>query len=314
MVRVPIVRPWSITDSKKNYTAFIAAVGYELRARYIAETYAPNANTRFAFAFPDRKVHHYTANYNWYVDAGYSVAEVTDESFAEWCKRVIGQSRQSDLTSQSLCIDISSLSRKRIAVLVDTLRRLDWVERVHVDFLYSLAEYSPPPDEIGPNTHVGPVLPSFAGWTTEPDRPAVAIVGLGYEEGKALGAVEHIQAAEVWAFEPVSPITQYSGDLEKANRTLLESIPRARRMTYPVSQPIDCFVILESLTNRLCQSSSPVLFPFGPKIFTLCALLVACLHPGAAVWRVSSEVGGEAADRAPSPFIFGLSVEFSLPS
>lgn len=310
MNRLPIIRPWNRNDSSKRYDAFIAVVGYESRARYIAETINPIANEKIACAFSDRKVHHYQENHDWFLESGYKVEEITDKEFRNWWKIKLEGIRSSKLTWQSICVDVSSLNRFRIAVLIDTLRRLNWEATIQVDFVYSLAEFSPPPQETAPNTHVGPVLDSFAGWTSEPDRPPVAIVGLGYEQEKALGAVEHIQAAEVWVFMPASPIASYTGALERANRTLLESIPTGRRLTYFVDRPLDSFAMLESLTHRIVQSNSPVLFPFGPKIFTVYSLLVACLYPSAAVWRVSAGQGGEAIDRVPSGHIYGLEVEF----
>ena len=61
---------------------------------------------------------------------------------------------------------------------------------VDISFLYALGKFSPPPSAQSLNAHVGPVLPAFAGWSMEPDTPPVAIIGLGYEEDRALGAVE----------------------------------------------------------------------------------------------------------------------------
>jgi len=63
--------------------------------------------------------------------------------------------------------------------------------------------------------------------------------------------------------------------------------------------------------GKISQLNNAVLFPFGPKIFTLCSLLVACLNPAIAVWRVSSQDLGDASDRLPSQFIYGLRVEFA---
>lgn len=310
MSRTPIVRPWDRSTSKLQYDAFIAAVGYERRARYIAETLDIKANKKLAAAFPDRKVYNYNENSDWFAESYFEVDEVKGESFGDWCEHVFADIRSDKLTEQKICIDISSLDRFRIAVLVDKIRKLDWNASIKVDFLYSLAKFSPPPTQIAPNRIVGPVLPSFAGWTDEPDKPPVAIVGLGYEQDKALGAVEHIQAAEVWAFIPVSKIRPYSGALVKANSTLLESIAIEHRLFYLVDKPLDCFATLESLTNRILKSSFPILFPFGPKMFTLCTLLVACLYPNVAVWRVSAGNDEEAIDRIPSGYIYGLSVEF----
>jgi hypothetical protein len=122
--------------------------------------------------------------------------------------------------------------------------------------------------------------------------------------------VEHLQAAEVWTFVPVSEVEAFSPALISANRTLLEGIPPNHQLTYRVQDPLDCFARLESLTFGLSQEQNPVLLPFGPKIFSLCALLVSLLNPSIPVWRVSAEGQEVPVNREPSGFVYGLEVVF----
>jgi hypothetical protein len=313
MSRIPKVTPWNAMQQKVSYDLFIAAVGFEKRARYIAESLVIHASYRYACAFPDRKTHHYGENLDWFTRAGYIVNEVPDCEFGFWCRTVLDAIRPNAFQTRRICIDVSSLNRFRIAVLIDSIRNLDWEAQIDVAFLYSLAQFSPPPREASPNRHVGPVMPSFSGWTLEPDRPPVAVVGLGYEEDKALGAVEHIQAASVWTFLPESINDPYMDAVRRANKTLLETIPPAQQLTYPVHRPFDSFVLLESLVQRIVRSNSPVLLPFGPKMFSVCAMLVACLYPSSSVWRVSAGPEGEAVDRVPTGSVYGLQAEFLTP-
>jgi hypothetical protein len=309
MTRFPVAHLWK-PGSQDGYAAFIAAVGFETRSRFISETFGVRANRNLACAFPDRKVHSFKDNDKWFRSAGFEVQEVSDEQFRIWFEGVLKIIKSTTIPTQRICIDISSLNRIRLATIIDVLRNLDWMSEIQVDFLYAIAEFSSPPLETAPNIHVGPVLASFAGWSMDPERPPVAIVGLGYEEDKALGAVEHIQAADVWVFVPRSAITQYDTTLKIANSALLESISESRLLTYRVTAVMDTFISLESLTHRILQTDNAVLFPFGPKIFALNSLLVACLHPRAAVWRVSTGSVGEASDRKPSGDVCGLTVNF----
>jgi hypothetical protein len=181
-------------------------------------------------------------------------------------------------------------------------------ERIHhqvdIDFVYTLAEFSPPPSLASPNTHVGPVLPAFSGWWTAPERSLAAAVGLGYEENKALGAVEHVQASSIWTFMPVSPVPEYTPALHQANRTLLALVPMTNRFEYRVDRPFDTFVALESFAFGITRHSNLIILPFGPKIFALCALIVAVIHPAIAVWRVSG--AEEQIDRRSSGIVMGL--------
>lgn len=238
------------------------------------------------------------------------VEEVDDDSFGEWFGSVLSRlSHRSNSDSHYLLVDLSSTTRYRLAVILDAL--LKGGLAVSVDFVYRLAEFTPPSRYSGPNVHVGPVSDSFAGWSTEPDKPPVAIVGLGYEENRALGALEHIQASEAWLFRPKSLIAEYDAALAQANRSLLENSPRERLFEYRVENPFDCFVVLELLIGRLRQSASPLVFPFGPKIFALCSLLVGALYDDVAVWRVSGGPLEKAVDRLPALLTCGLRAEFS---
>jgi len=197
-------------------------------------------------------------------------------------------------------------------MVIDHLRKhkLDFA----VDFVYTLALYDPPPAEVPLNSHVGPVIGEFAGWTTDPDLGIAVIVGLGYEQDKALGAVELVQAVEIWSYIPLSPIAEYTAALKAANQTLTDAVSKDHQLPYEVADPVGLYANLESLMYGLSQRRNVILFPFGPKLFALCSILVACSYPQAAVWRVSEGTLGQPTDRLASEFIFGLeSFFFSVP-
>lgn len=307
MSRRMIVQPWKIEQAPVHYDAVVATLGYESRAAHLSRTLPAEAPIRLACGFQQDHIFQYEANRKWFEQAQFEIEEPKEDEFPFWFYSVLERIRKYQTKPKyHVRIDISSLTRYRLAAIIHALRSVEWDEFLAVDFVYSLAEYSAPPAEISVNRHVGPVLPEFSGWWSEPDRPAIAIVGLGYEENKALGAVEHIQASDVWIFTPESPISEYTPTLTSANQTLIEGINQSRLLRYSVNRPFDTFADLESLTSALLLDSNPTLFPFGPKIFALTSLLVACIHPTVAVWRVS---GSEApTDRIPSRYIYGLSV------
>jgi hypothetical protein len=312
MNNVPTVRPLELIPNC-NYSAVIGTVGFERRARFLAETLRPRGEIMVATGFRKQQVLNYATNKEWYRSNGYETRDLDDAEYRDWCHSLVGDLTADKGATAAMWVDISSTSRLRLAVLVDEIRRVD--HPILVDFVYSVAEFTEPsPMNLG-NTHVGPVTSNYAGWASEPNRPSVAIVGLGYEQDKALGAVEHTQATDVWVFEPKSSVERYSTAMEEANRILLESIPEARRIEYVVERPFDCFVMLESLISRISLTASPVLFPFGPKIFHLSALLVSCLHPRrVAVWRVSTGGDETPVDRLSASPGCGLRVAFSPPS
>jgi hypothetical protein len=307
--RPPLVKEWS-PETDREYTLFIAAAGYEQRSRFIAETLKINAVSRRSFMFLDRRTLEFDKNVKILKALGHTLDEPEEDEFATWCNQVLSEITAPAGEPIAVAIDISSLSRFRIATLIDATRRAQRDRTIVVDFLYSLAKYSAPPSDLPPNRHVGPVLDAFAGWNDEPDQPPVAILGLGYEQDRALGAVEHLQAADVFAFIPTSRIPQYSRALLTANTALLDRVPEDCRIPYTVERPLDCFARLEALTHGCAQSQAPILLPFGPKIFTVAALLVACIHPSVAVWRVSPGETEAPMNRKPNGTVCGLRAVF----
>jgi hypothetical protein len=98
--------------------------------------------------------------------------------------------------------------------------------------------------------------------------------------------------------------------MDMANGILFNSIPWENQIYYRVEQPFECFISLESLTARCLRSSGVVLLPFGLKIFSVCALLVASIHTDAAVWRVSAGGAEPAVDRIASEYFCGVRAIF----
>ena len=297
----------------QHFHAVFASVGFEQRARHVADVIRPNADRFFACGFLDRQVLAYAENRRCFEANGYSIAEVRETAFSKWCRDSLLQLPVNSEKRLNLCVDISSMSRYRIASVLAAIGDLNAWETVNVSFLYANAGYSPPTRELGQVENAGPVLRRFAGWSNEPDRPITAIFGLGYEYDKAIGALDYIEPAEVWAFQLKSTDPRYDDETEKANRFLWPVLPEERRITYRIERPLDCLTDLESLTSGLLRATRPVLVPFGPKIFTLHCLLVACIHfPRVAVWRVTTGVNAPPADRVPDGLVTGIEVQFRV--
>lgn len=290
------------------YDADLVALGYESRSRAIAEEIPVKSKKPVAFGFAENQIFDYLVNRQWYEEHQYAVIEARDDEFRGIFESVLQNVLDTTEGAIRVRVDISSFTRPRLASIVSSFSEAASGRTITAEFAYTLAAFSPPPKELFPNIHVGPVLPDFAGWWTEPERPIVAIVGVGYEENKALGAVEHVQASQIWLFLPASPVKEYSPELQRANATLFDIIDKKYQYLYHVSQPFDSFARLESLTSGLLRNTNPIIFPFGPKIFALNALLVASIHPEVAVWRVSG--AEELINRTSSGMHFGLGVVF----
>ena len=293
-----------------HYDLAIGAVGYEARSRHAFEVGKFKSDLKVAAAFTEQQVFEFHANVQSFRAMGFTVEEVPDQEYGDWCIRVIERARRSVLPSLRAIADISSLNRLRLANLLSAFQQARMPFDITVDFIYSLASFTAPIPQDNPNSHVGPVSKEFAGWWTEPDRPLNVIVGLGYEQDRALGAVEYLQAQDVWLFIPRSIIEDYTPQLEIANQSLLKSTEPSHQFVYHVRDPLDCFARLQSLVQGLQTQSNVVLLPFGPKLFVLCCLLVAASDQEIAVWRVSAQMADEPVNRMASGDRYGLRVLF----
>jgi hypothetical protein len=313
MKRLHSIRPFRPEFAERQYDLLIAALGYEQRARYVSSMFSTQCNVKIAFGFDQQQYLSFEENQDWFAKNGFASIVTTDIAFGEVLRRFL-LDKAASMRHMRLLVDISSQSRHRIATLLTELLSLPSDIVMHIDFAYSLSAFFDPPSQVFPNSHVGPVSNQFCGWWGEPERPSCAVVGLGYEQDRALGAVEHIEASETWAFLPDSEIPEYRKALQDANSTLLESLPPKRLVHYRVQRPFDTFVNLESLIYGLSRTKNPILLPMGPKIFALISLIVGILHPETAVWRVSASVQESPVDRKATGDICGLSATISKDS
>lgn len=201
-------------------------------------------------------------------------------------------------------LDISSMPRSVMAGLLTAFEDLPAPHvSVEITVAYCLAKYVPPPSKHVSNKVVKPVHPNFTGFAREPGLPVASIVGLGYEKGKALGAVEYLQSADWWVFVPTSEEAKYLKKVQMHNATILNGVRSQQKFEYSVHSPLNVLARLESLVASLVNTHKPVLLPFGPKIFFFCALLTALVHKRCAVWDVSGDNEPARTDVTPSPYV-----------
>lgn len=188
-----------------------------------------------------------------------------------------------------ISVDVSSFNRTRLAIIIEFFDSYHGDCPIFVDFIYRQAKYSPPHDNVMLNDFFGPVTPYFAGMIGNPSIPTIPVIGLGYEKGKALGAIELLQAEEVWLLLPQSNNQNYSKAVVTANSVLLDSINSNNIIEYNLFDPAACWVILESLIHGLKKFSRPIFLPLGPKMFAVVSMLVATKHRDVGVWRVHTK-------------------------
>jgi hypothetical protein len=189
----------------------------------------------------------------------------------------------------SLFVDVSCLSRQQLGEIMAAVKDIAHTHTVHLELAYSLGRFVPPP-EAASNViqRIAPVNAAFSGWTNAPGKPVDVVLGLGYEKGKALGAVEYLEPRSTWIFVPNSPEHRYLVKVREHNKELLRRDPK-QQLPYNVIAPVDTFYTMLSLVTGIALESRPILLPFGPKLFFALALLVAIVVDEASVWFVDGD-------------------------
>jgi hypothetical protein len=238
--------------------------------------------------FSEQEVLSFERNLRLYRDLGFTVRCPTDNDFSSTLDDILHNVSTDDL-SLRVVVDVSSLTRNRIAWVCEAFYERVRDKAVLVDFVYFVARYQRPRKRTKQNAHAGPVIPSLAGWWRYPELPSAAVIGLGYEENKALGAVELLQIPEaIWTFLPKSIVPQYDGDLQTANKDLFMRVPDEQRISYRVEDPFETYNMMSQLARTLTETNNVVLLPFGPKLFCLLSTIVAMQQRNTTVWRISA--------------------------
>ncbi len=159
------VAPHPTTDladvTQRGYDSFLCTLGFETRSRALAEQLA-NCTQQpqiHAVAFEHRHDESYVTNMRVIEGLGAEILEFDDEEFRAWALEWI-----ETVEHQRVAIDISSMSRPRIAALVEAMMCSTTTD-MQADFLYVPRRSTKA--RRGPSeapTALGPVSPAFAGW------------------------------------------------------------------------------------------------------------------------------------------------------
>jgi hypothetical protein len=274
------------TIESDNYDLFICSYGYESRSVEIAKSFEINAIRKLALGFDFGHVLAHSSAQDFYVRANWELFELSEDEFEDFIEKTLKEAKPS-----SLLIDISCFSRLRIAKIICAIHCFSEMYSVEiiVDIAYSVASYTPPSIDFPPITNVGPIIPALAGWPSDPSKPISCLIGLGYDEGRAIGAAEYLEAAQLWLFRPIGFDNRFLASLNRANQSLIEKTGSNQVIDYRLDDPVSAYMQMHSLIWGLKSEARPLLLPFGPKIFAAIACAAAInFYPDVSVWRVSS--------------------------
>lgn len=311
---LPVAPATLKTLDASGYDAALASLGFEYRCREIPAALGAVA-TRVALPFKDRQQESYEANAKFFADHEWEIPKLgigDDESrwIVNWVE--VTSSREE---VHRVAVDVSSMSRSRIAAVIEGLMDLPAEVDVEIDLLYTPSVFvAPTPEDDPPVLGVGPVSGYFAGWWTDLEAPLHAIIGVGYELERASSAIDLLEPEEADVMLPVGTDVRYLQAVRKANTALFHTKHVSSPRDYPVGDPFACFHVLESNVHRLTQEKRVALVPLGPKIYAACALLVGALHPQRVqVIRVSARDQQRPVDHRSDGDVFGLRVVVRQP-
>jgi hypothetical protein len=111
--------------SRREYSAFLAAVGYEQRGRYACQQLKPIAVNKTAPAFAERQTCAFQENRRWFSGAEFNVEVVKDDDVGRWSQSWLAEVAKSAKKDLIIGIDVSSMSRLRLASMVAAIMCLD---------------------------------------------------------------------------------------------------------------------------------------------------------------------------------------------
>lgn len=295
-----------------DFDFVIAAVGYEARSRHIGTSLTGNVGRKIAIAFEDGKELSYGQNLEEMAHSGFEIIEANDRDVGAIVLSILRSICTEQRKEIRGCIDVSSITRLRMGYILQALCSFtESNANLDITFAYNVAQYSAPGLQLELATTCGPVSPFFAGWPDDPERPVAAILGLGYEMEKALGALEYIEPAISLLVCPISKDPRYDLSVVDANDSLTSHNKTSELYRYHVDKGTDCIELLDALVSRLDDEFRILILPFGPKLFALCSMLIAIRdYPRVGVWRVSSDEPALRREQLPSEITVGLRVVF----
>lgn len=297
---------------KADFDIAIFACGYEARSTFISKEIDGEIGTLAVLDYKSFDEGSYNTNSEYFEQlSNVERIDVSGQKDARCAivaliAKIASESSQAKATN--VLFDISSCSRSTLAQSLLALASLPVV----VTFVYAVSEWFEPPVDEPASSFSEPVLGDLAGWSDNLTSPPCAIVGLGFEPGRALGTIDYLEVPEVRLFLPDGPDSRFKAAVTDANGLLLDEIGE-RTIPYDVRDPSDIHQKLFSLISGLIPHFRPIIIPFGPKIFAVVSMLLAVRSfSSLCIWRTSSGNDSLPKDRDASGEVIAFQYDFSL--
>lgn len=286
----------------RRFDLAIATCGYETRATYLTKTFKLDTAQLLVLDYCCDGVLSYDVNKVFYeCQSERSFVRINDQLNETLVEVLAAAAAKLDADARlRIFLDISSCSRSVMATLV--LAIANTVEdRVDLTCAYALSAFDTPPDGELPSHISQPVVGDLSGWSNDLSKPPCAVIGMGFEPGRALGCMDYLEIPEVRLFMPIGVDQRFEKAVQEANAVLISEVGTQSVLPYQILDPAATYEKMESLIYGLLPRFRPVVIPLGPKIFAMLAIILAVrMLPQICVWRTSSGSIGEVIDRIAS--------------
>ncbi|MCG7598782.1 hypothetical protein MHM84_03200 [Halomonas sp. McH1-25] len=291
----------------ESFDVAIFGLGYEERSTYLYNKIKLKSTSSYAIGYKyNDKVYNYKKNKAEFL-MGAEVFEVDDNGFKSAIAKCI--SSLQNFNRPKVFVDITVMSRHRLATALWVLiKNLPQGGRITVS--YSVSEFVPPPNEMPPVKEIGPIIGELNGVPSSLGLPIGLIACLGYEENKALGAANYIDASEVVAFIPCSKIDEFYKEVLRSNKFFLGGIGKENTFSYDVHNPYKTFIDMKSVVIDMLKVNRPIILPLGPKIVAALSVLLGIeFYPHLPIWRLSSKESEVPVNRPASGHVVNFTIE-----
>lgn len=283
----------------------ISSCGYERRSSYLCRI-GVEARHKVAIEYSSPLSPATLHNRDLYRSEGWAL--VGSAELPALASRILNECQR-----PSICIDISSMPRRTMALIVEWLWNLAH-DTVQVQFVYCPGQFQGSMRAAAKTEALsaGPVSDYFRGELRAPSVPLGLIVGLGLEPHRAVGLVELVEPSHTWAFVSESIDQRFSKAASAMHETLLTSPNAPTLLSYDIRSLSQTHGALESLSFAVGLKYRLLMAPSGPKLFSLACLLVAAprLHSRPAVWRVGSASQNDPVDVIEAGEVVAANVTF----
>ncbi len=265
-------------------THFFGCIGYESRSLFALSNLDVGIDCKkILFDYGSEGILSYDSNLKTALGHNCLLIRGFDKFLSEVCAAIKCEKKP------RLQIDITSLDRAKSGALFDMLFSLSHLDPI-VSIVYCPASYVDPRLAFDVVNSFGPVSPVYVGYSDFLKDKLTLVVGVGYEYGRVLGAIDSLEPDVVRCFVPVGTDLRFERKIFEANLgfNFLES-DRDSISDYDVTDAFALYYNLRRVIELESAINSVMILPLGPKIFAAMAMIIALiLHPQVSVWRYST--------------------------